>query len=411
MHKIQTYAIWLLASGTFAMGACSDDNESNPTLVQPSAFSMFTPAVGDATVDLAKSQSIKLTWSIPNYNDLEAPMVPTYIVQMSPSASFTKEYDSDAADNSGADYITLEQTFNTPSGDINCELINQALQAMLGWKDYADVPATQTLTFRAVASIRDAGGNDYNPVISSNTASVTCAPYFIMHRDPILWYMVGNNIGAASWGNDNIGGGLIPLLPSADETYDDATGTGVISYTGYMPAGTQFKFVQVPGSWDAQLNYTNIESPDAALVSDEDGDNHNIGIRADGFYTIKVNTKALTITIAAYAKTPKTFASMAMPGTQNGWDPTATDMTACETQNGQNHVWTTQFVVDADAPSDGGVKFAANGGWDDNWGAAAFPWGQGTGGGANIPYTAGSYTVVFNDITGQFYFIANPSAE
>jgi hypothetical protein len=53
------------------------------------------------------------------------------------------------------------------------------------------------------------------------------------------------------------------------------------------------------------------------------------------------------------------------------------------------------------------MKFAADGGWDFNWGAASFPYGQGTQNGANIPYKAGSYTVFLNDITGQFMYIEN----
>ena len=56
---------------------------------------------------------------------------------------------------------------------------------------------------------------------------------------------------------------------------------------------------------------------------------------------------------------------------------------------------------------DGEVKFAADGGWDVNWGAAEFPYGTGVQGGSNIPYKAGSYSVYLNDITGQYMFIAN----
>ena len=37
--------------------------------------------------------------------------------------------------------------------------------------------------------------------------------------------------------------------------------------------------------------------------------------------------------------------------------------------------------------------------------------GIGTNGGKNIPFVAGSYTVFLNDITGQYFFIANPTEE
>jgi len=407
MKKIFSYAMLLLC-GTFAFTACSDDNESNPTLVQPTSFSLFEPAVGDANVDLQRSQTVQLTWTIPTFTDFGAPVVPTYVVQLSPTGKFTKEYDSEQKDNSGADYITLEQTFSGTSADISTETIDQILQTMLAWDDATDVPAVQPVTFRAIASIRDASFRDYYPITSSNTVTINTVPYFILNVPPLVWYMVGNNIGSASWSNDatGVGLGLIPLLPSGDEEYDTATGTGVISYTGYMTAGTQFKFILTPGSWDSQLNYSNVKDPDTNLISDEDGDNHNIGIKADGYYTIKINTKSQEVTVEAYDKTPKTFTSMSMPGGYNEW-VMDNHMTACEVTSGVNHIWMAQF-----APAeDGEMKFAANDAWDDNWGAEAFPYGTGVGGGANIPYVAGSYTVFLNDITGQYYFIANPTEE
>lgn len=407
MKKIFSYAMLLLC-GTLAFTACSDDNESNPTLVQPTSFSLFQPSVGTANVDLEKSQSVTLTWTRPNYTDFGAPVVPTFIVQASPTGKFTKEFDRDAKDNTGADYFTLEQTFNSCEAAINTEALNQALQIMLGWSAAEDVPAVLPVTFRAIASIRDASFRDYYPITSSNTVVVNTVPYFILNVDPIVWYMVGNNIGSASWSNgaDQVGKGLIPLLPSADEEYDKATGTGVISYTGFMSAGTQFKFVFTPGDWNTQLNYTNVKDPDGALISDEDGDNHNIGIKSSGYYTISINTKSQEVTVVAYDKTPKAFNTMSMPGGYNNWSMDD-HMTACETLNGENHIWVAQF----NAAEDGEVKFAANDDWADNWGAEAFPYGNGTNGGPNIPYVAGSYTVFLNDITGQYFFIANPSEE
>lgn len=403
----------LLLGGTLAFTACSDDNGSNPTLVQPTEFSLFQPSVGSANVDLAFSRSIELSWTLPTFTDFGAPVVPTYVVQMSPKGTFTKEFNPDEKDNTGADYFTLEQTFNSCTASLDAEMIDQTLQLMLGWSDYADVPAVQPVTFRAIASIRDASFRDYYPITSSNTVTVNTVPYFILNVPPVVWYMVGNNIGSASWSNgaDQVGKGLIPLLPSSDEEYDSATGTGVISYTGYMTAGTQFKFVFTPGEWGSgdttakprlQLHYQDVENPDAALISDEDGDNHNIGIKADGYYTIKLNTKSQKITIEAYDKSPKTFGAMSMPGGYNGWSMDD-HMDACETLSGENHMWVAQF----NPAEDGEVKFAANNDWADNWGAEAFPYGTGTNGGANIPYVAGSYTVFLNDITGQFYFIAN----
>lgn len=396
MKKIFSYAMLLLC-GTIAFTACSDDNDSNPTIVQPTEFSMFQPSVGTATIDLQSSSSIELSWTLPVFTDFGAPVVPTFVVQVSPTGSFTQQFDRTSKDNAGADFIEVDQTFNSAVGKVNAEALNLALQELMGWTGEDAVPATVPVVARAIASVRDASFREYSTIVSSNTVSLTVIPYFV-NLKPTLWYMVGNNIGTAAWSNgaDQAGKGLIPLLPSNTED-------GVISHTGFFSAGTQFKFVLTPGSWDDQLNYENVDSPDGALISDEDGDNHNIGIKADGYYTIKVNTTTKKITVEAYDGTVKTFSSMAMPGTQNEWDVNSDVMTACETLNGENHIWTAQFNV----TSNGEVKFAADGAWSDNWGANAFPYGTGTNGGDNIPFEAGSYTVFLNDITGQYYFIAN----
>ena len=329
MKKILSYAM-LLFAGAFVFTACSDDNESNPTLVQPTEFSLFQPAVGSAYVDLEKSQTVQLTWTIPTFTDFGAPVVPTYVVQVSPTGKFTKEFDRDQKENPDADYISLEQTFNSSTADINTEGLDQALQLLLGWESDEDVPASLPVTIRAIASIRDASFRDYYPIVSSNTVVLNTVPYFIISVDPIVWYMVGNNIGSASWSNgaDQVGKGLIPLLPSGDEEYDKSTGTGIISHTGFFTAGTQFKFVLTPGEWGSddtsakprlQLHYQDVKDPDAALITEEAKD-HNIIIIKDGYYTITLNTKSLEITIEAYEKDVKNvFSTMFLRGDFNGW--------------------------------------------------------------------------------------------
>lgn len=405
MKKIYSYAMMLLA-GTLAITACSDDNESNPTLVQPTEFQINSVSVPSALIDLQHSESFTMTWSLPTFTDYGAPVVPTYEVQVSPTGSYNKEFDFDGNENEGADFFTINQTFNSTQGDINTEVLDQELQQFLGWSVAEDVPAALPLTLRVKAYVRDASFTEYSTILSSNTQTITTAPYFNISVDPQVWYLVGAGIGSADWSNDagSVGVGLIPLLPSGDEEYDKATGTGIISYTGFMKSGTQFKLIYTPGDWNTQCNFENVKDADGDLISDEDGDNHNIGIKGDGYYTISMDTKKKELTIVKYEKSPKVFTAMAMPGTQNGWDAAGGNvMSACETSNGENHIWMTQFNVD----EDGEVKFAADGGWDNNWGSATFPYGTGINGGSNIPFVAGSYTVFLNDITGQFMFIEN----
>jgi hypothetical protein len=81
----------------------------------------------------------------------------------------------------------------------------------------------------------------------------------------------------------------------------------------------------------------------------------------------------------------------------------ANTMSAFSTYSGaENHDWVFDLTIDADSE----MKFSADTGWAANWGSSDFPYGTGVSGGANIPATAGTYKVFFNDITGQYNFIA-----
>jgi hypothetical protein len=68
---------------------------------------------------------------------------------------------------------------------------------------------------------------------------------------------------------------------------------------------------------------------------------------------------------------------------------------------GESHIWMGNFKFRACE-----LKFAANGNWDVNWGAAGFPYGVGVQNGSNIPVSEGDYTVFLNDLTGQYMFIS-----
>lgn len=222
--------------------------------------------------------------------------------------------------------------------------------------------------------------------------------------DADVWYMVGSCIGSSAWNNaaNGVGVGLVPLYPKEG----DPT---ILSYTGKFPAGGQFKMIHTPGDWGEQLNYTNISNPNSAIVSDEDGDNHNIGIISEGFYTITLDLTKMALTIEPYTGTPSAYSTITMPGTYQGWNVSGNAMTAMSTMV-ENHDWVAKVTFDKDAdvttnPSDPeGFKFA-NGTWDVNWGGSGYPYGIGSQGGPNIPYRKGTYTVCFNDITGAYLFV------
>ena len=397
MKTIFKSTILMAVVGLSLFTSCKDDNESNPTLIQPTSFVVNNPAIGNANLDLAKSTSVNLTWSQPTFTDFGAPVIPTYTVQLSPTGSFNKQFDASLEDNTGADFVSLAETYSAGSADINTATINRALNELMGWSE-ADVPAVLPLSVRVKAAVQDASFNEYG-VIYSNIIALNTVPSYVELKpaEPIIWYMVGNCIGSASWSNDasGVGKGLVPMFLVANESYDAKTGAGLTTFTGYFPAGGQFKFVKVPGSWDEQLNYTNVKS--GSVATDEDGDNHNLGIPEDGYYTIQIDSKDNSITVVKYEGDVKVYDKLCIAGSFNEWSDS--DMTPVFTLDGaENHIWSYEV--------NGGDKLKVKipGSWDTNWGYKTGLAGSGDGDG-NLVVPDGKYLLLFNDITGDYMLI------
>lgn len=387
----------MAVAGLSLFTSCKDDNDSNPTLIQPTSFVVNNPAIGSANLDLEKSTTVNLTWSQPAFTDFGAPVIPTYTVQLSPSGSFTKQFDASLEDNTGADFVSLAETYSSGSADINTSTINRALNELMGWSE-ADVPAVLPLSVRVKAAVQDASFNEYG-VIYSNIIALNTVPSYVELKpaEPIIWYMVGNCIGSASWSNDanGVGVGLVPMFLVANESYDIKTGAGLTTFTGFFPAGGQFKFVKVPGSWDEQLNYTNVKA--GSVATDEDGDNHNLGIPEDGYYTIQIDSKDNSITVVKYEGDVKVYDNLCIAGSFNEWSDS--DMTPVFTLDGaENHIWSYEV--------NGGdkLKVKVPGSWDTNWGYKTGLAGSGDGDG-NLVVPDGKYLLLFNDITGDYMLI------
>lgn len=208
---------------------------------------------------------------------------------------------------------------------------------------------------------------------------------------PDLWYLVGSCIGNGSWGNaaDALGTALVPLYPATDNY-------SILNYIGYFPAGQGFKLIHNPGSWDEQWGMT-----DGVLVKN-DGGSGNIEVAEDGYYQITYDMEMDAVTITKYTGSVGVYASISMPGGYQNWNVGNSFMSAMSSVV-ENHDW---FMQNYTYPNDTELKFAADGSWAVNWGSAGFPVGIGEQNGANIPVVAGTYDVVFNDILGEYYFIA-----
>ena len=144
--------------------ACDDDNDSNPTLQQPTTFTLNTPSYAATAIDLATSIEIPFTWSQPAYG---FPVAAQYQLQVSLTDSWTISTDEAAADESGAtiaDYATIEDIFSQAKGSLNAAKLAKALQQIGRWPIDA-VPAVQEIKVRAMSALAGAE-NVYSNVVN-----------------------------------------------------------------------------------------------------------------------------------------------------------------------------------------------------------------------------------------------------
>lgn len=405
MKKIFSYAMLLLA-GAFALTSCEKDLDSNPTLIQPESFVLNNPEVGTGVVDLAKSQGFNLTWSQPQYTAENAPVVATYTIQLSTSGDFTKAYDDAAEDNTGANYIVVDETTTTCATTVSAATVAKSLQKLNNYEEDAKL-AEETLYVRVKSAVVDAALAGHN-AIYSNVVSLKVLPYYVELKDApiVMWYLVGNMFGG-KWGSV-VGETALPMFITPGYEYDKKTGEGEITYTNYFITGAYegnesgeagFKIQRDDFNWDFGLTGDNGQYG-VIINRNGGGDGGHIVAPENGYYKITVDTKTKTGKMEKQDISPAVFASVCMSGSFNDWSDTP--MSAYNKDGVENHVW----YLAVDFASDQEVKFKQADSWDSNWGSTDFPYGLGTNNGPNIACPAGKWLIIFNDITGEYNFIS-----
>lgn len=384
--------------------ACSDDNDSNPTLIQPTEFTLNTPAYANETVRLENTSEFTLTWSQPQYTAENAPINVTYEIQMSPTNSFTVSTSEASDDETGAtvaDYTVLNRTTQLCNIDMTGYEVDRQLVKMLGWEENT-VPADMDLYVRVQAYVLE-GTKKVNP-IASNSVLLKVAPYYMLVKaaDPELWYLIGACIGDGTWGNDgeeSIGVSVYPLCPSESEKYDEDTGKGVLTYTGYFVQGLGFKVIKTPGKWDNDEWGGSMDSP---IFKGDNGGNggSDIKVPVSGYYTITLDTQKNSFLMKEAKEAPAEYSQMLISGDFNGWAVNEPMNAVDKVEGAKNHVW--QYTLKTATATK--LKFVADTAWKVNWGATGFPYGWGYQNGADIPVEAGTWNIIFNDVTGYYHF-------
>ena len=399
MKTIFKSTILLAAAGLFVLTSCEDDNDSNPTIAQPTTFVLNEPAI-TGFVDMEKTPSVVLTWSQPTpYNDFNAPVVPTYTVQVSPTGQFNQAFDETLEDNTGADFVNVNETY-TSGKDVNINLqnLNRQLLQLCGWTE-ATTPERLPLAVRVKSAIRDASFREYN-VIYSNVVTLNTVPYYVELKpaDPEIWWLIGADIADGSWGSD-LGKCVVPMQTIDGAEYDNKTGQGEIKWTGYL-AGNGFKLVKIPGKWDDQYG----QGDSFGEYLHNDGGSGNITVPEAGIYTVTLNTATNTLKVEKTDVPAPVFSGMAISGSFNEWGDEA--MTPCSS-GWENHDW---YITHSFSAGDE-VKIKQADSWDFNKGGSFVNYSEGmyvygVSGGSNLVIEeAGTYLIIFNDITGYIRFI------
>lgn len=414
------YIIGAMLVGIISLFAsCSDDNDSNPTLIQPTEFKLNTPEYVNSTIDLEHSTGLGLTWSQPKYTADNAPINVTYEVQVSPTNSFTVSTDEAAADESGekvADYAALSHTTLECKTSASAEEIDKALVKILKLTE-DNVPAEQDAYVRVNAFILE-GTNRLNP-IASNSVQLKVKPYYVELKDatPIMWYLVGNMFGG-KWAGDKITGtDNLPMFLKPNFAYDKKTGAGEIEYTNYFLTGAYndkaecadagFKILPASFSWDYSMNADGGKAGTIVYRGDTGSDGGHIVAPEAGYYTVTINTANNTATMVKYEdEVNKTYGTIQIAGSFNEWADTP--MLPYNTEGVENHAW--YYVMEVPAGETAQFKFKIAGSWDTSWGYGNADgdinmFGKCEAGGKNLGLAEGKYVISFNDITGAFSIV------
>lgn len=144
MKNIIKSALLVVMSLTL-MTACSDDNDSNPSIQTPTEFKLNTPALVNTPIDLANSSKIMLTCSQPNYGYTASVQ---YTVQV-------------ATDENMTDVVELSETSNSAKVEIDANLLASTLTNIYveKGKTEADFPMDVKAYFRLKANIVTSNGN------------------------------------------------------------------------------------------------------------------------------------------------------------------------------------------------------------------------------------------------------------
>lgn len=326
----------------------------------PSTAPVITAPVAGAEILLngAAPDDVITTFTWSDYNNYGVNV--TYLLEISKKGA--------------NNFSTLGSVMNAKSFEATNKVLNDAvLKAGLEANVKGEVDVRVTATSKST-------GGTINKV--SNIVTFKVTPYVAFKN----MFFVGDAT-VSNWNNNNTNQVL----------YRDPANINKFYFTGKFNAG-YFKMLEVLGQW-APMWGTNAPGTLAYRPTESASDPGSINIASTGNYTFVMDISSQTYTLTPYTGSVTNYDSIGMIGSFNGWGG---DL-AMEQSSFDSHQW---FIKDVTFPSNGEFKFRANGTWNVmDWGSGTELSGQGTKPGSNIPLTAGTYDIYFNDLDGRYQLI------
>lgn len=360
MKATFNYIIVFLAVSLLAISCKKDE-----TIVQATAGTSPQLTVTQSKQVLTEAQkadtAVTFSWTKPDYG---------YSAAVSYAIQFAKK----GTDFSGAKtvYLNNVQRKGYTVADLN------AIAMELGMTAFT----SGDMEVRVSGQI----SSEITPVYS-NAATVTVTPY-LSEPEYQVTYMVGD---ATEGGWDNSKG--TPMFRDENDVF-------IYTFTGKFNVGS-FKFIGVSGQW-APMWGSNGSGGLTVRATDSDPDPASFSVTSAGYYKVDLNLRNNTFSMTPYNEAGATvYPSIGIIGAFNGWG----DIAPMTHSSLNPHFWSTQYTFGSDTE----LKFRIAADWSVNWGAAtgkeADVRGKGAPGGGNIIVKAGTYRIIFDDITAHYVFI------
>ncbi|MDH5399775.1 MAG: SusF/SusE family outer membrane protein, partial [Cyclobacteriaceae bacterium] len=302
----------------------------------------------------ATSEFENFTWSKADYG-ISLPV--NYILEMDTSGTFTNP--ESLANTAGTSTSFTVEDFN---------------DAVLAFGKPAFTESTVNLRVKAVVSGADV------EILYSAPITRTITTYRLSNCGNYCAIGLIGDASAGGWGTDT------------DMVLADPT--GVDKYTWTLTTFLNVGSVKFRADDDWAVNWGAADFPAGTGIQD----GANIPIATAGYYKIVFDDKTGNYTVTALAGDVYTTIGVIGDATPGGWGAD-TDLT----QDANNvHIWSGTVTL-----TDGEIKFRAENDWAVNWGSDTYPSGYGIGNGPNIPVMAGTYTLYFNDVSGQYFIMNN----